>query len=162
MEHEQDYSIQELCDLTGLPRRTIHFYTQQGLLPPPTGAGMGARYSHIHLQRLRLIPVLRHKGLRLDQIRARFTSSTLEDLDALATAVPAPTPSPAPMAMKILPHSIREQQSYQHYTLPAGMTLIVPAVMNSYNSQKLAQLLEAATRIFGEPGLPSNPRLTSE
>ncbi len=32
---DQEFSIQDLCDQTGLPRRTIHFYIQQEILPPP-------------------------------------------------------------------------------------------------------------------------------
>ena len=30
--------IQELVNQSGVPRRTIYFYVQQGLLPPPEGA----------------------------------------------------------------------------------------------------------------------------
>lgn len=162
---EQEYSIQELCDITGLPRRTVHFYTQQGLLPPPTGAGLGARYSNTHLTRLRLIPILRQRGLRLDQIRERFEQTSDEDLAVLLVpddAAPAPS---APMAMlneAAAPRRLRAQQNYVHYALPAGMTLVAPAVMNSYDRHKLARLLETAERIFAEPPLPSQPRTTSE
>ena len=40
--------------------------------PPPEGAGLGARYSDEHLLCLRAIPVLRNRGLRLDEIRERL------------------------------------------------------------------------------------------
>ena len=33
----QTYDIQELVGASGVPRRTVYFYVQQGLLPPPSG-----------------------------------------------------------------------------------------------------------------------------
>lgn len=162
---EQEYSIQELCDITGLPRRTIHFYTQQGLLPPPSGAGLGARYSDIHLARLNLIPILRKHGLRLDQIRERFESTSEENLASLIPPAAAKVrPALAVLEEAAAPRQTghRAQQSYVHYALPAGITLVAPAVMNSYDRQKLARLLEAAERILADPSLPSQPRTTSE
>src|SRR5919109_4051628 len=64
-----EYTITELSELSGVNRRNIHFYVQQSLLPPPEGAGLGARYTDEHLLRLRAIPALRSRGLRLDEIR---------------------------------------------------------------------------------------------
>ena len=41
---DTSFTIQELVDLSGVPRRNIYFYAQQGILPPPQGAGpSGAR-----------------------------------------------------------------------------------------------------------------------
>lgn len=158
----QEYSIQEICERTGLPRRTIHFYTQQGLLPPPAGAGLGARYSAIHLLRLRLIPLLRRRGLRLDQIRERFDQSTLEELERLSAEPPTPAPALMLHEAQSMARAPRAQTAYHHYPLPAGITLVVPAVLNSYERQKVSALLEAAARIFGESSLPSQPRITQE
>jgi DNA-binding transcriptional MerR regulator len=159
MKEDQDYSIQDLCDLTGLPRRTIHFYTQQGLLPPPSSAGLGARYTSQHLKRLRLIPLLRQKGLRLDQIRERFQTASDDDLEILVHRRPEPVQ--AMIAPAIQPRE-RRRQAYVHYDLPAGMTLVAPSVMNAADRQKLERLLDAAARIFSDAGLPSQPRLDSE
>ncbi len=39
------YDIQELVAQSGVPRRTIYFYVQQGILPPPEGAGLAAHYT---------------------------------------------------------------------------------------------------------------------
>ncbi len=116
----KDYSIQELCDQTGLPRRTIHFYSQQGILPPPSGAGLGAHYDEGHLLRLLLIPALRRQGLRLDEIRTRLTGMDLDALQALHRQVGqegqarrSPQPPPA-------------GRTFTHYPLPAGMLLVAP------------------------------------
>ncbi len=143
---EGDFSIQELSDQTGLPRRTIHFYIQQGLLPPPSGAGLGARYSETHLLRLRLIPALRQRGLRLDEIRRQFQSMELPALRQFFTQASqpsAPAPSPAPSG-----------RSYTHYTLPAGITLIAPTALSPADRQRLSQLLEETQRIWNNTARP--------
>ena len=77
---DEELTIQDLCEETGLPRRTIHFYTQQGILPPPQGSGLGARYQDEHLLRLKLIPFLRKQGMRLDEIRHKFQTSTTAEV----------------------------------------------------------------------------------
>ena len=81
------FDIQELVAQSGVPRRTVYFYVQQGLLPPPQGAGLAAHYTEDHLLRLRLIPLLRGQGLRLDEIRARFQQMSPEEMRHMATAL---------------------------------------------------------------------------
>jgi DNA-binding transcriptional MerR regulator len=64
--------MKDLCAATGLERQAIHFYIQQGLLPPgkKTGRNM-AWYSDEHLQRLQLIKKLQHERfLPLKAIKA--------------------------------------------------------------------------------------------
>jgi DNA-binding transcriptional MerR regulator len=78
--HTGTFDIQKLVTESGVPRRTIYFYVQQGLLPPPQGAGLAAYYTDEHLLRLQLIPVLRSQGLRLDEIRLRFSTMPLEEM----------------------------------------------------------------------------------
>ena len=145
--NDSTYTIQELTDLTGLSRRTIHFYKGQGILAPPMGAGLGARYGEEHLLRLRLVPLLRRQGLRLDAIRERLVGMSLAEMQRSLAATPAAgaagpvpgQPSPAPLATR----------TFVHYSLPAGITLVAPAHLNSADRQKLSALLDAAARIFG-------------
>jgi len=138
----EEYSIQELCDKTGLPRRTIHFYSQQGILPPTIGAGLAAHYDENHLLCLLLIPSLRHQGLRLDEIRFRLAGMDLNTLKALFEQVNEPLPAPVPLP---------NHQTFIHYQLPSGMILIVPDSLNSSDRQKLNQLLETARKLFSSP-----------
>ena len=142
---DKEYSIQELCDQTGLPRRTIHFYSQQGILPPPAGAGLGAHYSEGHLLRLLLIPALRQQGLRLDDIRSRLTGLDLDALRALRARHLQADPPPPSAALPPV------GQAYLHFPLPAGMTLIAPASISPAERAKLDALLEAARRLFASP-----------
>jgi len=140
-----EYTIQELCDQSGLPRRTIHFYLQQGILPPPSGAGVGVRYGEEHLLRLKLIPLLRQQGLRLDEIRQRFERSSPQELEQLARQ--SETAAPPEETFSVY-------TTCQHYLLPRGMTLVVPITRSPADRQKILQLIAYARRLWGESDDP--------
>ena len=137
------YTIQELTEHTGVPRRTVHFYSQQGVLPPPAGAGLGARYGEEHLLRLKLVPVLRRQGLRLDDIRERFEALSLEEMRGLLRAKPRPPVPPRPAPGEPSP------QTVDLYRLPAGITLLAPDDLAPADREKLSALLKAAAQILG-------------
>jgi DNA-binding transcriptional MerR regulator len=144
------YDIQALVELSGVPRRTIYFYTQQAIIPPPIGAGLAARYSDVHLLRLRMIPVLRNQGLRLDDIRRRLDGLDLDDLrhglDQASPASPV-VPLPAPL-LQISPRDDHAGCRFIHYALPAGLTLIVPADLQPEIQLRVDQLLLTAHRLL--------------
>ncbi len=68
-QEETKLRMKDLCSATGLPRQAIHFYIQQGLVPPgkKTGRNM-AHYGAQHLERLQLI--LRLKNERFLPLKA--------------------------------------------------------------------------------------------
>jgi DNA-binding transcriptional MerR regulator len=76
-----EYTITELEKLTGLNRRTIHFYTKLRIIPPPKGRAGGARYSNIHVFRLRLIKHLQPTHLKLTGIKEYLDSLQQRDLE---------------------------------------------------------------------------------
>jgi hypothetical protein len=49
-ERTHRYTIGELAGLSGISRRTVRFYVQSGLIPPPLGAGRGSYYTNEHLE----------------------------------------------------------------------------------------------------------------
>jgi DNA-binding transcriptional MerR regulator len=64
--------MKDVCDATGLPRQAVHFYIQQGLVPPgeKTGRNM-AYYTEAHVERLKLVRRLQHERfLPLKAIKA--------------------------------------------------------------------------------------------
>jgi AcrR family transcriptional regulator len=73
---EKLYKIADLEKLSGLPRRTIHFYIQSGLLHPPlkTGKTM-AYYDDQHLQKLKLIQKEKSTGSPLFAIKQELAES---------------------------------------------------------------------------------------
>lgn len=89
MPTENEYSLQDLTDATGVTPRTVRYYISQGLLPSPEGAGPGVRYSDGHVARLRLIRQLQRQHLPLAEIRARLAGLDDETISGLAE-MPAP------------------------------------------------------------------------
>lgn len=77
------YRIGQLEHISGVPRRTIHFYVAQGLLhrPKKTGKTM-AYYDSRHLRRLEFIKASKRRGLPLVAIRDKM--SELESSDPVA------------------------------------------------------------------------------
>ncbi|WP_353738343.1 helix-turn-helix domain-containing protein [Limnobacter sp.] len=63
------FSLDELCTLTGLQKRTVRFYIQSGLVPRPEGEKRGAYYLPIHLDTLLRIKTLTEAGISLERIR---------------------------------------------------------------------------------------------
>jgi len=63
------YAIGDLADLGGVSRRTVRYYVQEGLLPPPLGVGRGNHYGPEHLDQLLRVKELQERGRSLDEIR---------------------------------------------------------------------------------------------
>lgn len=72
------YRMKDLCELTGLSRQAIHFYIQQGLLPPGEKSGRNmAWYGPEHVDRLQTIRRLQHEQfLPLKAIKAVLDGET--------------------------------------------------------------------------------------
>jgi DNA-binding transcriptional MerR regulator len=63
------YAIGDLADLGGVSRRTVRYYVQEGLLPPPHGVGRGNHYGREHLDQLLRVKTLQENGRTLEEIR---------------------------------------------------------------------------------------------
>lgn len=68
MKNDTDYSLEELAALAELPRRTVRYYIQSGLVDRPEGVGKGARYLARHLEQLLLVRKWQLAGLSLERI----------------------------------------------------------------------------------------------
>jgi DNA-binding transcriptional MerR regulator len=66
---KQRYTLDELCSLLGLTKRTIRFYMQEGLVNRPEGQKRGSYYLDTHLQQLQQIQAWQKAGYSLDRIR---------------------------------------------------------------------------------------------
>lgn len=60
--------MEELADAAGVPVRTVRYYRERGLLPPPRREGRIAWYDEHHLARLRTIAGLLERGHNLNGI----------------------------------------------------------------------------------------------
>lgn len=67
-EQEALYGVEELAERAGVSRRTVRYYVQRGLLPPPTGVGRGKHYTEQHLATLLRIRDQQAAGVLLEQM----------------------------------------------------------------------------------------------
>ncbi len=130
----QKYSLSELSVLSETPARTIRFYIQKGLLPPPEGQRRGATYHQQHLERLVKIRNWQQAGLSLQAITELFET---ED-----------TPPPLP---KINQGEIRV---CSHINLGAGIELVI--------DPSLCQLSQAQLRTLAQTTLATISSLKEE
>lgn len=64
----REYRMEELAAEAGIPVRTLRFYRERGLIPPPRREGRIAWYGPHHLARLRTIAALLERGHTLNGI----------------------------------------------------------------------------------------------
>jgi DNA-binding transcriptional MerR regulator len=74
MTENKSYLIHELADLANVSVRTIRYYLDEGLLPPPEVRGRYALFNTEHLDRLELIHRLKDAYLPLRDIRQKMDS----------------------------------------------------------------------------------------
>lgn len=72
----KEFSIDELCTLVDLPKRTIRYYIQIGLVDRPDGETRAARYGQRHLEQLLGIRRWTQAGLSLERIRELLSAPT--------------------------------------------------------------------------------------
>lgn len=63
------FTLDELCTLTDLPKRTVRYYMQIGLVDRPIGETRAAHYLGRHLEQLLRIKQLTEAGVSLERIR---------------------------------------------------------------------------------------------
>lgn len=64
----REYRTEELAEAAGIPVRTLRFYRERKLLPPPRREGRIAWYDEHHLARLRTVAALLERGHTLGGI----------------------------------------------------------------------------------------------
>lgn len=80
-------TIQELANEAGVTTRTIRYYVEQGVLPPPD-RGRPAEYTDEHVHLLDLIRQLKEQFLPLEEIRDMMQRLTSEQLREIIAAAP--------------------------------------------------------------------------
>ena len=64
----KNFTLDELCSLTGTSKRTVRFYIQTGLVNRPIGQKKAAHYKEVHLEQLLFINKWQKSGLSLERI----------------------------------------------------------------------------------------------
>jgi len=82
------FTINEICTLVEMNKRTVRYYIQKGLVDGPEGIGKGAFYSHTHLEQLLTIRKWKAFGLSLERIQNILT----DEKDSHDSGKPVPPP----------------------------------------------------------------------
>lgn len=86
------YAIGDLATLGGVSRRTVRYYVQEGLIPPPAGLGRGNHYGPAHLQALLRVKALQEDGQTLDDIRHTLNSPATRRVSSGQVGATTPPP----------------------------------------------------------------------
>ncbi len=125
---DQTYSADELAALSGLPRRTIRYYIQLGLLERPIGETRAAHYGWQHLSRLLRIREWTGQGYSLGQIGQMLSA-----------------PGPGPVAATPAPGTI-SIQSQVH--LAAGLSLLIDPGLAHLSPEQVRTLAGDVLRAY--------------
>lgn len=68
MNNSRTFTLDEISALAELPRRTVRYYIQTGLVDRPQGIGKGAFYTEQHVEQLLLVRKWQLAGLSLERI----------------------------------------------------------------------------------------------
>jgi DNA-binding transcriptional MerR regulator len=80
---QEEFSIEDLAQHSGLSVRTVRYYMQQGLLPGPDTAGKYASYSRRHLDHLAMVQRLKRLHLPLKEIQHLIATMSPGDMHQL-------------------------------------------------------------------------------
>jgi DNA-binding transcriptional MerR regulator len=120
---DDTFSLDELCTLTDLPKRTVRYYIQIELVSRPVGETRAAHYTHDHLEQLLQVKRLTSAGLSLDRIREVLQGE------------------PVPLA---LPHrKPGSVQVHTHLLVARGIELQISPEEAGLDSEQVRQLVRA-------------------
>lgn len=119
-------NIADLSRHSGVERRTIRYYTQEGLMDAPLGSKRGSYYTLDHFLQLRRIRDLRERGWGLAAIKELFETE----------ANPPQPPQRVPGDVSVL----------THFFLDEGIELIVDAAKAAMTNEQLRRLGEGTLR----------------
>ena len=144
----RSFTLDELCTLTDLPRRTVRYYVQRGLLPAPEFRGPDTAYGEEHLHRLKAIRVLQERHLPLDAIEATLASRSPEEIARIAKGkVPDAVELPPVVSRSpALPAGPSSERVTRH-TLAPGLELH----LSDQASPEVRALAEALLREAARP-----------
>lgn len=134
-EDDARYAIGDLAALGDVSRRTVRFYVQEGLLPPPAGLGRGNHYGPAHLEALLRVKALQEAGHTLDDIRRLLTTNR-----HTGGTAPHATLTPSPSEPQ-LPRTV-----WRRMTLAPGVELHVEGSQGLPSSAALRELAEWCRR----------------
>jgi DNA-binding transcriptional MerR regulator len=135
-ENESLFTLDELASLVDLPRRTVRYYIQVGLVDRPVGAGRGAHYATRHLEQLLEIRKWQQAGLSLDRIRELRGAAEGESL----------TPPP-------LPRQKGSIEVWSHIVIHDGIEITIDPRRANLTPEQVRELAAGVMDLYEKIGL---------
>ena len=126
---EQHFTADELATLANVPRRTLRYYIQLGLVDRPVGETRAAYYTRQHLKRLLEIREYTDQGFSLERVS-----------ELLSRNAEAPSAASAPRAGSISVQS--------HIYLADGVQLVVEPGQARLTPEQLRRFARAAIEAY--------------
>jgi len=119
---DRDYSLDELSALVELPRRTVRYYIQLGLVDRPEGETRAARYTASHVDQLLMVKKWTLAGLSLERIREMKEAGPEPSL---------PLPTRRPGSVEV----------WSHLLIDEGVELLIEPTRAGLAPEQVRQLL---------------------
>ena len=129
---DRTYTLDELCALSELPKRTVRYYIQIGLVDRPEGETRAARYTHTHLEQLLGIRKWQRAGVSLERIRELLQAPAVASADA-------------PPAR---PRGAGTVEVWSHLVVAEGVELTLEPGRAGLSAQQVRELFGEVTRIY--------------
>lgn len=126
----QTFTLDELCALTDLTKRTVRYYVQMGLVSRPEGETRAAKYTSEHLEQLLLVKKWTTAGLSLDRIG--------ELLQGGAPPVPERRPSPGSITV------------CSHLHVAPGVELVIEPSRAALTAEQLRQFVRVVLNAYDQ------------
>ncbi|MFC1440513.1 MerR family transcriptional regulator [Streptacidiphilus sp. N1-10] len=156
-QHQHEFRTEDLAKEAGIPVRTLRFYREKRLLPPPRREGRIAWYSEDHLARLRIIADLLERGHTLggiaELLAAWENGRDVAELLGLEAAIAAPwsEETPVPLTLQELDRTYSGQADAE--ALAEAVALGYLTVDGDRVSHISRRLLDASAELVAE-GIP--------
>jgi DNA-binding transcriptional MerR regulator len=124
-------SLDQLCALVELPRRTVRYYIQLGLVERPIGETRAAYYTDRHIEQLLTIRKWTDAGLSLERVR--------ELLEGVDPKVPPPRPR-KPGSVEVMSHLV----------VADGVELVIEPARAGLKPEQVRALFKAVLAAYGE------------
>jgi DNA-binding transcriptional MerR regulator len=129
---EKTFTLDELCTLTDLTKRTVRYYMQLGLVERPIGETRAAHYTSRHLDQLLRVKQLTEAGVSLERIREVMAGGD----------TPVPTRQRRPSSIEVRSHLfVAPGLEIQISPEEAGMT---PEQVRAF----VREVMQAAERVM--------------
>ncbi len=124
-------SLDQLCALVELPRRTVRYYIQLGLVERPIGETRAAYYTDRHIEQLLTIRKWTDAGLSLERVR--------ELLEGVDPEVPPPRPRKAGSV-----------EVMSHLVVADGVELVIEPARAGLKPEQVRALFKAVLAAYSE------------